>query len=145
LEKAFISDESKGEDYDPSSSRTTLHRTRNSLADNKWVVGKDLCNHVSNHASRNKLQDNDTIYALEAGDSDDEEEDSDDEDEKKEKQKETLEDNLRLLHFQKVLFVVFYQSEHLIKYTEEKNDLIVKLIVDRFDAIDKHFGVLENK
>jgi len=60
-EKAFFSDESKGGDYDPHSSRTTLHRTRSIIVDdNKWVDGKDLWKHVT----ANELQDRDTIAAL---------------------------------------------------------------------------------
>jgi len=96
----------------------------------------------------NELQDGDTIATLEEEKTDDEDSD-DEEEEKKEEQKqnrnEPSEDHVRFLHLQKGLLGVFYQGEHIVKYNEEKHELIAKLLVDRFDDIVKRFDVIESK
>jgi len=114
--------------------------------ESEWVDGKDLYK----HATADELQDGDTIAALEEeGETDNEEDSDDEEEEKKEEHKqnrnEPSEEHVRFLHLQKGLLGVFYQGEHIVKYNEEKHELIAKLLVERFDDIVKRFDTLDSK
>jgi len=115
--------------------------------ESKWVNGKDFWK----HATADELQDGDTIAVLEEeeGETDDEDSDDDEEEEKKKEQRqnqiEPSEDHLRFLHLQKGLLGFFYQGEHIVKYNEEKHELITKLLVERFDDIVKRFDAIDSK